>query len=145
MRRIVAEGHTPALLLDADSTADAAALTQSLSAANERLTLLTGVSTRIVSNADGCSALSDAQRTALTQAGYRLWDATFDCGDETQSAARAYATTAQYFAATSSVVVVELHHSRATAQTVQSLTAYMTRQGITSLRITLSATPIGGV
>ena len=145
VRRIVAEGHTPALLLDADSTADAVALTQSLSAANERLTLLTGVSTRIVSNADGCSALSDAQRTALTQAGYRLWDATFDCGDETQSAARAYATTAQHFAATSSVVVVKLHHSRATAQTVQSLTAYMTRQGITSLRITLSATPIGGV
>ena len=145
VRRIVAEGHTPALLLDADSTADAAALAQSLSAANERLTLLTGVSTRIVSNADGCSALSEAQRTALIQAGYRLWDATFDCGDETQSAARAYATTAQHFAATSSVVVVKLHHSRATAQTVQSLTAYMTRQGITSLRITLSTTPVGGV
>ena len=145
VRRIVAEGHTPALLLDADSTADAAALAQSLSAANERLTLLTGVATRIASNADGCSALSEAQRTALTQAGYRLWDATFDCGDETQSAARAYATTAQHFAATSSVVVVKLHHSRATAQTVQSLTAYMTRQGITSLRITLSTTPVSGV
>ena len=144
VRRIVAEGHMPALLLDADSETDPAALTASLAAANERLTLLTGLSTRIVSNDGGCAALSQTQRDALVAAGYRLWDAALDSGDETGSAARAYATTAQQFAATSATLVVQLHHSRATAQTVQSLTAYMTRQGITSLRITWSDTPING-
>lgn len=144
VRRIVAEGHTPALLLDADSRADPAALADSLAAANDRLTLLTGVSTRIVSNEDGCAALTEAQRNALIEAGYRLWDAALDSGDETQSAARAYATTAQYFASTSATLVVRLHHSRATAQTVQSLSAYMSRQGIPSPRITLSITPING-
>ena len=120
VRRIVAEGHTPALLLDADSQADPETLTASLVAANDRLTLLTGVSARIVSNKDGCTALTEAQRDALVGAGYRLWDAALDSGDETQSAARAYATT------------------------VQSLTAYMSRQGIPSSRITLSTTPING-
>ena len=144
VRRIVAEGHMPALLLDADSETDPAALTASLAAANERLTLLTGLSTRIVSNDGGCAALSQTQRDTLVAAGYRLWDAALDSGDETRSAARAYATTAQQFAATSATLVVQLHHSRATAQTVQSLTAYMTRQGITSLRITWSDTPING-
>ena len=144
VRRIVAEGHTPALLLDADSQTDPETLTASLAAANDRLTLLTGVSARIVSNKDGCTALTEAQRDALVGAGYRLWDAALDSGDETQSAARAYATTAQYFASTSATLVVRLHHSRATAQTVQSLTAYMSRQGIPSPRITLSTTPING-
>ena len=144
VRRIVAEGHTPALLLDADRRADPDELADSLAAANDRLTLLTGVSTRIVSNEDGCAALTEAQRNALIEAGYRLWDAALDSGDETQSAARAYATTAQYFASTSATLVLRLHHSRATAQTVQSLTAYMSRQGIPSPRITLSITPING-
>lgn len=144
IRRIVAEGHTPALLLDADSSAAAEDLVASLTAANERLALLTGVSTRIVSNQDGCAALTEAQRDALVAAGYRLWDAALDSGDATQSAARAYATTAQRFASTDATLVVQLHHSRTTAQTVQSLTAYMSRQGIPSSRITLSNTPING-
>ena len=144
IRRIVAEGHTPALLLDASSADAADDLAASLTAANERLALLTGVSTRIVSNQSGCAALTESQRDALTAAGYRLWDAALDSGDETQSAARAYATTAQRFAATSATLVVRLHHSRATAQTVQSLAAYMSRQGIPSSRITLSTTPING-
>ena len=114
IRRIVAEGHTPALLLDADS------------------------------NQDGCAALTEAQRDALVAAGYRLWDAALDSGDATQSAARAYATTAQRFTSTDATLVVQLHHSRTTAQTVQSLAAYMSRQGIPSSRITLSNTPING-
>lgn len=144
IRRIVAEGHTPALLLDADSSAAAEDLVASLAAANERLALLTGVSTRIVSNQDGCAALTEAQRDALVAAGYRLWDAALDSGDATQSAARAYATTAQRFASTDATLVVRLHYSRTTAQTVQSLAAYMSRQGIPSSRITLSNTPING-
>lgn len=144
VRRIVAQGHTPALLLDVDAQTDSAAMVDSLAAANERLTLLTGVSTRIVSNDSGCAALTEAQRNALIAAGYRLWDATLDAGDASQSAARAYATTAQYFTSTSATVVVRLHHSRATAQTVQSLVGYMSRQNIPTLRITLSTTPING-
>ena len=144
VRRIVAEGHAPALLLDASSETDPDALVASLTSANERLALLTGVTTRIVSNQNGCKALTEAQRDALVAAGYRLWDAALDSGDATQSAARAYATTAQQFASTSGNLVVQLHHSRETAQTVQLLTAYMSRQGIPSPRITISTAPING-
>ena len=142
VRRIVAEGHTPALLLQADGQTAADSLLAALSAANDRLTLLTGVSTRIVSNDSGCDKLTQAQRDALVQAGYRLWDSTLDSGDSTQSAARAYATTAQRFAATSATIVLRLHHSKNTAQTVEMLTGYMARQGIPSPRIQLSTEPV---
>ena len=80
MRRIAAEGHTLALLLDADEKASGDALVEQLTLANERLRLLTGVQTRIVSVSTGCAQLSRAQRDALIAAGYRLWDATLDAG-----------------------------------------------------------------
>lgn len=144
IRRIVAEGHSPALLLNADEQTASEDMLAALSAANDRLNFLTGVSARIVSNDTGCSKLTQAQRDALTGAGYRLWDATLNCGDDTQSAARAYATTAQQFAATTATVVLKLHHSHNTAQTVELLTSYMSRQGIPSSRITFGTTPING-
>lgn len=142
IRRIVAEGHTPALLLAADGQTAPGDLVAALSTANDKLNFLTGVSARIISNESGCKQLTQAQRDALTGAGYRLWDATLDCGDDTQSAARAYATTAQRFTTTTAALVVKLHHHRNTAQTVQLLTAYMSRQGIPSPRITFGTTPM---
>ena len=144
IRRMAAEGHTIALLLDATDQTSAEDMLSALSAANDRLNFLTGLSTRIVSNESGCGKLTQAQRDALTGAGYRLWDATFDCADDTQSAARAYATTAQQFTQTTATVIVKLHHSRNTAQTVQLLAGYMSRQGIPSSRITYGTTPING-
>ena len=144
IRRMAAEGHTIALLLDATDQTSAEDMLSALSAANDRLNFLTGLSTRIVSNESGCGKLTQAQRDALTGAGYRLWDATIDCADDTQSAARAYATTAQQFTQTTATVIVKLHHSRNTAQTVQLLAGYMSRQGIPSSRITYGTTPING-
>ena len=142
VRRMVAEGHTAALLLDADAKSDPTALIASLTAANERLRLLTGACTRIISCEDGCDRLTAVQRDRLTEAGYRLWDSTMDSGDAEQSAERAYATTAQQFAETSAVVVAALHHGSASAQTATLLSSYMSRQGIPSARITLSAVPV---
>ncbi len=142
IRRIVAEGHTPALLLNANEQTSSEDMLASLTAANDRLNFLTGVSARIVSNDTGCNKLTQAQRDALTGAGYRLWDTTLNCGDDTQSSARAYATTAQQFASTTATVILRLHHSRNTAQTVQLLTGYMSRQGIPSSRVTFGTTPI---
>ena len=92
------------------------ALVAQLTLANERLRLLTGVQTRIVSVSTGCAQLSRAQRDALIAAGYRLWDATLDAGDEKGTAARAYAETAQRFSETDAAVVLRLHHSAATAE-----------------------------
>ena len=71
VRRIAAEGHTLALLLDADEKASGDALVEQLTLANERLRLLTGVQTRIVSVSTGCAQLSRAQRDVLIAAGYR--------------------------------------------------------------------------
>ena len=144
VRRIAAEGHTLALLLDEDEKASGDALVEQLTLANERLRLLTGVQTRIVSVSTGCAQLSRAQRDALIAAGYRLWDATLDAGDEKGTAARAYAETAQRFSETDAAVVLRLHHSAATAEALSALSAYMTRQGIPSGTISLALTPING-
>lgn len=144
VRRIAAEGHTLALLLDADEKASGDALVEQLTLANERLRLLTGVQTRIVSVSTGCAQLSRAQRDALIAAGYRLWDATLDAGDEKGTAVRAYAETAQRFSETDAAVVLRLHHSAATAEALSALSAYMTRQGIPSGTISLALTPING-
>lgn len=144
VRRIAAEGHTLALLLDADEKASGDALVEQLTLANERLRLLTGVQTRIVSVSTGCAQLSRAQRDALIAAGYRLWDATLDAGDEKGTAARAYAETAQRFSETNATVVLGLHHSKETAEAVELISAYMTRQGIPSGTISLALTPING-
>ncbi|MGI6181303.1 MAG: polysaccharide deacetylase family protein, partial [Agathobaculum sp.] len=142
IRRIAAEGHSIALLLHASDRDTPDSLTAALTAANTRLSLLTGLSSRIVSNAEGCDKLTESQRDALTAAGYRLWDTTFDAGDDKQTAARAYATTAQYFASTDATVVLRLHHEKATAEALQQLLAYMQRQGIPASRITLSTAPM---
>lgn len=144
VRRIVAEGHTAALLLEADEKASGEALTERLTLANERLRLLTGVQTRIVSVSTGCAKLSEAQRNALIDAGYRLWDANMDAGDEKGTAARAYAETAQRFSETNATVVLSLHHSRETAEAVELISAYMSRQAIPSGTITLAQTPMNG-
>ena len=144
MRRIAAEGHTLALLLDADEKASGDALVEQLTLANERLRLLTGVQTRIASVSTGCAQLSRAQRDALIAAGYRLWDATLDAGDEKGTAARAYAETAQRFSETNATVVLGLHHSKETAEAVELISAYMSRQGIPSGTISLALTPING-
>ena len=144
VRRIAAEGHTLALLLDADEKASGDALVEQLTLANERLRLLTGVQTRIVSVSTGCAQLSRTQRDVLIAAGYRLWDATLDAGDEKGTAARAYAETAQRFSETNATVVLSLHHSKETAEAVELISAYMSRQGIPSGTISLALTPING-
>ena len=142
VRRIAAEGHTVAFLLQADSKTDGADMLADLAAANERLTLLTGVAARIAANQSGSDALTEAQRSVLIGAGYRLWDAGLDSGDAEKNAAEAYTQTVQYFASTSGVVVVRLHHSKATPRLTEALCSYIGRQGISAGRITSSAAPV---
>ena len=113
-----------------------------LAAANERLTLLTGVAARIAANQSGSDALTEAQRSVLIGAGYRLWDAGLDSGDAEKNAAEAYTQTVQYFASTSGVVVVRLHLSKATPRLTEALCSYIGRQGISAGRITYSVTPV---
>ena len=142
VRRIAAEGHTVALLLDADDTVSGADMTAALSAANARLTLLTGAAARIIANQRGSDAFTEAQRTALISAGFRLWDAGLDSGDAEKNAASAYTKTVQYFASTEGVVVVRLHHSKSTARLTEALCSYMGRQGIPAGHISYSTTPV---
>lgn len=142
VRRIAAEGHTAAFLLQADSKTTGADMLADLAAANERLTLLTGVAARIAANQSGSDALTEAQRSVLIGAGYRLWDAGLDSGDAEKNAAEAYTQTVQYFASTSGVVVVRLHHSKATPRLTEALCSYIGRQGISAGRITYSVTPV---
>lgn len=145
VRRIVAEGHTPGLLLYIADGDTPEALTAQLGAANERLAFLTGTQARVVSNATGCAKLSTAQRDAIVAAGYRLWDSTMDSGDDVRRASYVYASTAQRFAATNSTVVLRLRHTKETGGAVRQLCAYMSRQGIGSACAAYSVTPINTV
>lgn len=120
VRRIAAEGHTAAFLLQADSKTDGADMLADLAAANERLTLLTGVAARIAANQSGSDALTEAQRSVLIGAGYRLWDAGLDSGDAEKNAAEAYTQTVQYFASTSGVVVVRAASQQGNPETDRS-------------------------
>ena len=106
VRRIAAEGHTAAFLLQADSKTDGADMLADLAAANERLTLLTGVAAPIAANQSGSDASPKHSAACFIGAGYRLWDAGLDSGDAEKNAAEAYTQTVQYFASTSGVVVV---------------------------------------
>ncbi|MDY3617485.1 hypothetical protein [Agathobaculum sp.] len=145
VRRIVAEGHTPALLLYAATEDAPEELIKQLSAANERLAFLTGAQTRIVSNADGCARLTEAQRDAVVAAGYRLWDSTLESQDDKQRGQYVYAATAQRFASTTSTIVLRLRHSKAAAEAIPPLSSYMARQGIPTSRVTLNTTPINEI
>ncbi len=140
IRRIAAEGHALALLLN-EEEASPEALESQANAANDKLSFLTGINTRIVSCKGSCDELALAQKKTLAHAGYRLWDYTLNAGDDEHSAVLAYAETAQHFASTNSVIVLQLHHSSSTAETISELTSYMSRQGIPSARITFSANP----
>gem|GEM_PF-315004 len=142
IRRIAAEGHTLALLLEANEQMTPEGLVNQVRAANERLALLTGSNTRILACTTSFGQMTLAHRDALIEAGYRLWDATVDAGDDVQTAAMAYAVTARRFSTIDSSVVLRLHHSSAAVETFHSIRDYMARQNIPASQITLYTTPL---
>lgn len=142
IRRITAEGHTLALLLEANEQMTPEGLVNQVQTANERLALLTGSNTRILACTTSFGQMTLDHRDALIEAGYRLWDATVDAGDDVQTAAMAYAVTARQFSTIDSSVVLRLHHSAAAVETFHSILDYMTRQDIPSSQITLYTTPL---
>lgn len=145
VRRIIAEGHSAALLLQAASTDTPEALVNQLSAANEHLSFLTGQETRLVSNTEDCDKLSGSQRSAILSAGYRFWDAIVDSEDDKERAAYAYAAAAKPMAETTNSVVVKFRHTKETAEAVSLLSAYISRQSIPCTAITISTPPINKI
>ncbi len=138
VRRIAAEGHALGLLTGTARAVGAEAQISELAAANERLSLITGLSVRIISFTEG-NSIMNIRREKFEAAGFRIWDYTFDAGDENVSAEMAYATTAGYFASTDSTIVLRLHHEESTAKAVENLCSYMSRQGISIGLISFSA------
>lgn len=142
VRRITAEGHTAAFLLQADSKTDGADMLADLAAANERLTLLTGVAARIAANQSGSDALTEAQRSVLI--GGRLPPVGRRSG---QRRCREKCGGSVYADRT----VFRLHvrrGSRAAAsqqgnpRLTEALCSYIGRQGISAGRITYSVAPV---
>ncbi len=142
VRRIAAEGHTLGLLIDTAKVAETEALISGLSAANERLSLITGLSVRIISFTEESGNLN-IKRKKLETAGFRIWDYTLNAGDENASAEMAYATTVGNFAATDSTIVLRLHHGESTAKAVENLCSYMLKHGISIGLMSFSAEPVG--
>ncbi|WP_087066742.1 polysaccharide deacetylase family protein [Intestinibacillus massiliensis] len=146
VRRIVSEGHALGLAVTADAhNADPETLVQSLDAQNGRLLLLCGVTTRLVMVENGSATLSQAQRDALADGGYRLWDATLDSRDDSRTAFRAARTVLTAFQKSSDPAVVRLRHGAQADGTLTYILRYMQQTSIQHSTIQLSDTPINAV
>jgi hypothetical protein len=110
VRRMAAEGHGVGFLVTL-STFDQPGL---LSDANARLFALTGMTSRLISVAEGSSQLNAAQRDAAVAAGYRFWDATVIANDKTGTASQVAGLMLASFDGTTATTVLGMHHARST-------------------------------
>lgn len=77
VRRIVGQGNAIGITLTKEQSSDAHKALRALKRANNRLSTVCGVPTRLVTIEGGSEQLSSDVYTALTDAGYRVWDSTY--------------------------------------------------------------------
>ncbi len=145
VRRIVAGGHALGLSITADaSIADPAALAARLEQANDDLLLVCGVQTRLVLVTNGTASLSQSQRDALANAGYRLWDATLTAREGSRTAYRGAETVLKGFQRSTAPAVVALGQNKNTPATLTYILRYMRETAISHAAIHLSTSPLNG-
>lgn len=143
VRRIVAGGHALGLSVTADaSVADPAVLVARLDRANDDLLLVCGIQTRIVFVENGTGNLSQTQRNALVNAGYRIWDATLTAGEGSRSAYRGAEAVLKGFQRSTAPAVVSLGQSKNTPETLTYILRYMRDTAISHATMQLSITPL---
>lgn len=143
LRRMVAEGHQLGLSVIADAhNAQPEVLLAALDAQNEQLLLLCGVTTRLVMVENGSAQLSQAQRDALANGGYRLWDATLDGRDNSRTAFRAARAVLTAFQQSNAPVVVRLRHGAESTGTLAYILQYMQQTEIRHSAIFTEDTPM---
>lgn len=143
LRRILGEGHAFGLSFTADKTTAAPeTLIALLDTANRQLARACGVETRLVCVINGASALSQAQHTALTQAGYRVWATTLDGRDDSLSAYRSAQRVLTAFHASSDPVVLHIRHTANSPSALTYILQYAHDAKIPLRQIRLSDTPL---
>lgn len=141
LRRIVGEGHSIGLALNA-SKISPEALVETANQWNAFLLEETGVTARVVTPLAGSSAMTQTQLEALIAAGYRLWDTTLDSRDNELSARRTAETVTTEFARTDSPVVVRFRDRDVTASALRTVLEYMDTNDIASAGVSVLRAPI---
>lgn len=141
LRRIYAGGWTIGLLLT-EVPDDPAAL---LKAANDKLCTVLHTKTRLVCVADGVDSLTRAQRDAIVDAGFRLWDANIDPDPDTSSATALYNSCRRLLSKTTRVTVIRLCSNAAVQQALPKICNWLENNEYSILTMNEWDTPINRV
>lgn len=135
IRRILAQGHTIGLWVNAADIGQ-------LQNANDRLFALTGTVTRLVSVQEGSDQLTEEQRSTLLENGYRLWDATVTADDETQNASQVASWMLRSFDGTTATTVLAMHHTKSTNAALTLILRDLRVNDVRTQAATVADTPI---
>ena len=135
IRRILAQGHTIGLWVNAADIGQ-------LQNANDRLFALTGTVTRLVSVQEGSDQLTEEQRGTLLENGYRLWDATVTADDETQNASQVASWMLRSFDGTTATTVLAMHHTKSTNAALTLILRDLRVNDVRTQAATVADTPI---
>ena len=135
IRRILAQGHTIGLWVNAADIGQ-------LQHANDRLFALTGTVTRLVSVQEGSDQLTEEQRGTLLENGYRLWDATVTADDETQNASQVASWMLRSFDGTTATTVLAMHHTKSTNAALTLILRDLRVNDVRTQAATVADTPI---
>ncbi|MEA4920182.1 MAG: polysaccharide deacetylase family protein [Clostridiaceae bacterium] len=139
LRRIVASGHSLGLYV---SSADPVGEANSL---NDLLSALVLRKTRLVCIKDGSAALTAEQRVALTEGGYRIWDASLDPGSLTKSAYSVGLNAQRLLTKASKTSVLKLYSTEAAAEGLLTVIKYLRSENFIVQRMTDWTTPINNI
>lgn len=139
VRRIVGQGNAIGITLTKEQSSDTHKALRALKRANDRLSTVCGVPTRLVTIEGGSEQLSSDVYTALTEAGYRVWDSTYtvtanDVKSDTEKLESAMDTTKR--------VVVRMDTSKHSAEVLKETLGYMNFAAIPTKALADSDRPV---
>lgn len=139
VRRIVGQGNAIGITLTKEQVSDTHKALRALKRANTRLSTVCGVPTRLVTIEGGSDALSSDVYTALTDAGYRVWDSTYtvaanDVKTDTEKLESAMDTKKR--------VVVRMDTSKHSAEVMKEVLGYINFAAIPTKALADSDKPV---
>ncbi len=141
VRRIVGQGHSVGLQLPAKQAQRASAALAVLSDANDELTTVCGVPTRLVAVEGGSGNLPKKVYKALKKAGYRIWDWDYTTGTDFSDSKKA-AEALEEKMDTKGTLVVRMTSDKKTANMLTETLGYMSYVQIPTRALTSSDTPV---
>lgn len=136
VRRIVGQGNAIGITLTKDQVSDTHKALRAVKRANTRLSTVCGVPTRLITIEGGSDQLSSDVYTALTDAGYRVWDSTYTVTADTDTEKLESAMD------TKKRVVVRMDTSKHSAEVMKEVLGYMNFAAIPTKALADSDKPV---